>query len=458
MVRGRLTTNGFDAFPSPPVPLPPKWTPTMYVFEKTGRKSAVQFLNEAIRKGILHKIPAAFFRTACQGEIDSAFAGGALGEAQIIIITRDANGGSYRGFCCIKKNYRPLPRRRPNVGGLGFLYVDLICSAPTPKGAVRGVRTWWPNSKAVESGRSMLDFVKMYCRARGWKGIFLRAVTKVITYYYKVGKWRLITECSDIPLSERDPKTGLRKRPRGATQSAEVEDNINSLLSLIKTGQDEETIKHVAKQYFGRYGDFAYYQAGGPPWLDILEQRDEAQEDLDEFGRQIFDFHGDENTRKEAYEIPDQGYLMLWCPTDPNGNRFLPEYRPGGLVGPTTARGRAAAAAAGRRATSLQGGGRRRTRKQRGGEIQKLTATDMMRNSSTILGHKINEIINDVNELTKLPPPKVKSATKISGGRRRSKRRKRRKNTKKKRRRTRRGRSRKRKRRRRTRRGRRRRR
>ena len=44
------------------------------------------------------------------------------------------------------------------------------------------------------------------------------------------------------------------------------------------------------------------------------------------------------------------------------------------------------------------GGGRRRTRKQRGGKIEKLTATDMMRNSTTILGHKINEIIDDVNQ------------------------------------------------------------
>ena len=76
------------------------------------------------------------------------------------------------------------------------------------------------------------------------------------------------------------------------------------------------------------------------------------------------------------------------------------------------------------------GGGRRRTRKQRGGEIQKLTATDMMRNSTTILGHKINEIIDDVNELTKLPPPKVKSATKTSGGRRKTRRNRRRRRKK----------------------------
>ena len=78
----------------------------------------------------------------------------------------------------------------------------------------------------------------------------------------------------------------------------------------------------------------------------------------------------------------------------------------------------------------LFGGGRRRTRKQRGGEIQKLTATDMMRNSTTILGHKINEIIDDVNELTKLPPPKVKSATKTSGGRRKTRRNRRRRRKK----------------------------
>ena len=43
------------------------------------------------------------------------------------------------------------------------------------------------------------------------------------------------------------------------------------------------------------------------------------------------------------------------------------------------------------------GGGRRRTRKQRGGKIEKLTSTDMMR-SSHILGHKINAIIDVVNQ------------------------------------------------------------
>ena len=45
----------------------------------------------------------------------------------------------------------------------------------------------------------------------------------------------------------------------------------------------------------------------------------------------------------------------------------------------------------------LFGGGRRRTRKQRGGKIEKLTAADMMR-SSHILGHKINAIIDVVNQ------------------------------------------------------------
>ena len=65
---------------------------------------------------------------------------------------------------------------------------------------------------------------------------------------------------------------------------------------------------------------------------------------------------------------------------------------------------------------------RRRTRKKRGGEIQKLSATDMMRNSTTILGHKINEIIDDVNAPLSKPP---KSATKTSGGRKRKSRKKR---------------------------------
>ena len=41
--------------------------------------------------------------------------------------------------------------------------------------------------------------------------------------------------------------------------------------------------------------------------------------------------------------------------------------------------------------------GGRRTRKQRGGEIEKLTPTDMMR-SNHILGHKINAIIDVVNQ------------------------------------------------------------
>lgn len=43
-------------------------------------------------------------------------------------------------------------------------------------------------------------------------------------------------------------------------------------------------------------------------------------------------------------------------------------------------------------------GGRRKTRRKRGGEIQKLTVTDMLRNSASILGRKINEIIDIVNQ------------------------------------------------------------
>jgi len=75
---------------------------------------------------------------------------------------------------------------------------------------------------------------------------------------------------------------------------------------------------------------------------------------------------------------------------------------------------------------SQAGGKRRKSRKKRGGEIQKLTATDMLMNSSTILGHKINEIIDDVNELTNLPPSKPpKSAMKTSGGRKKKSRKKR---------------------------------
>ena len=142
--------------------------------------------------------PAAFLRHACRGEIESSFANAALDEADIIIVSLDTTGG-LRGFCCVKKNY-PKP---------GYLYVDLICSAPGAGGAARGFRQRNAAERAqmLESGRSLLQTLKDYCTAAGWRGIFLRAVSNVVTYYYYLG-WRFIKNCGEDTerLGRRGPK------------------------------------------------------------------------------------------------------------------------------------------------------------------------------------------------------------------------------------------------------------
>ena len=310
---------------------------------------------------------AAFLRHACRGEIEAPFAHGALDEADIIIVSNDTTGG-LRGFCCVKKNY-------PKAG---YLYVDLICSAPGVGGAAGGFRQRNQAERAqmLESGRTLLQTLKDYCTAAGWRGIFLRAVSNVVTYYYYLG-WRFIKNCGEVQKDwvdsdQRKLKTFARANPKNS-----------------------DAIDDMARKYFARYGDFSWYK--GITGAELVEGKDEAQDDHDALGVSEYKTMTPASEMLMKYDVPDQGYLMLWCPGDPTGARAASsavDYHPSGAGGGATSGGATSGGA-----TS---GGRRRSK--------------------------------------------------------RSKRRKRRKNTKKKRRRTRRGRSRKRKRRRRTRRGRRRRR
>ena len=172
---------------------------------------------------------AAFLRHACRGEIRADFAHAAFNEADIIIVSRDTTGG-LRGFCCVKKGY-PKP---------GYLYVDLICSAPGAGGAARGFRkrNAAERTQMLESGRSLLQALKEYCTAAGWRGIFLRAVSNVVTYYYYLG-WRFIENCGGIQkdwvdADQRKLKAFARANPKNS-----------------------DAIDAMAKKYFARYGDFA---------------------------------------------------------------------------------------------------------------------------------------------------------------------------------------------------------
>ena len=257
--------------------------------------------------------PAAFLRHACRGEIESSFANAALDEADIIIVSLDTTGG-LRGFCCVKKNY-PKP---------GYLYVDLICSAPGAGGAARGFRQRNAAERAqmLESGRSLLQSLKGYCTAAGWRGIFLRAVSNVVTYYYYLG-WRFIKNCGEVQkdwvdADQRKLKAFVRANPKNS-----------------------DAIDAMARKYFARYGDFSWYK--GITGAELTEGIGGAQDDHDALGASEYKTMTPASEMLMEYDVPDQGYLMLWCPDDPTGARAASsaaDYHPSGAGGGATGGGR----------------------------------------------------------------------------------------------------------------------
>ena len=302
---------------------------------------------------------AAFLRHACRGEIRADFALTALDEADIIIVSLDTTGGR-RGFCCVKKNY---PKE-------GYLYVDLICSAPGPPrgGPAVGLQQRNPEERwaMLESGRSLLQALKDYCTDARWRGIFLRAVSNVITYYYYLG-WRFIANCGDVQ-----------------------KDNVGYDQRQLKIAVDDpnksEEIDALAKKYFSRYGDFAWYK--GITGAELAEGKAEAQDDHDNLGPDEFKSHTPPSEMLMAHDVPDQGYLMLWCPGDPEGVYAASSdanYNPSGLDSAATSgkgKGGGATSGAGGGATS---GGRRHRRSKRGKRRKNTKKKRRKRNHHSLL-------------------------------------------------------------------------
>jgi len=332
---------------------------TLWAFETITTAAAGDMRADANMKATFGKPPtAAFLRHACRGEIESNFAHAALDEADIILVSLDTTGG-LRGFCCVKKNY-PKP---------GYLYVDLICSAPGAGGAAKGFRQRNAAERAqmLESGRSLLQTLKDYCTAAGWRGIFLRAVSNVVTYYYYLG-WRFIKKCGDI---QKD-NVGYDQKQLKAFARANPEDS--------------DDIDAMAKKYFARYGDFSWYK--GITGAELVEGKDEAQDDHDALGASEYKTMTPASEMLMKYDVPDQGYLMLWCPDDPTGARAASSdanYNPSGLDSTATSgkgKGAGATSGAGGGATS---GGRRRRRSKRSKRRKNTKKKRRKRNHHVIL-------------------------------------------------------------------------
>ena len=281
--------------------------------------------------------PAAFLRHACRGEIEASFAQGAFDEADIIIVSLDTTGG-LRGFCCVKKNY-------PKAG---YLYVDLICSAPGPPrgGPAAGFQQRNPEERwaMLESGRSLLQSLKGYCGNAGWRGIFLRAVSNVVTYYYYLG-WRFIKNCGEV-------------------QKSWVDSDQRKLRNFVRANpKNTAAIDDMARKYFARYGDFSWYK--GITGAELAEGKAEAQDDHDALGASEYKSMTPADEKLMDYDTPLQGYLMLWCPDDPVGARAASsaaDYHPSGAGGGATSGGRRRSKRRKRRKNTKK---KRRTRKKR---------------------------------------------------------------------------------------------
>ena len=234
---------------------------------------------------------SAFLRHACRGEIEAQFAHGAFNEADIIIVSTDTTGG-LRGFCCVKKDY-------PKAG---YLYVDLICSAAGPPrgGPAVGFQQRNPEERwqQLESGKTLLQALRGYCAAAGWRGIFLRAVSNVISYYYHLG-WRFIKNCGAV---EKEWIAG-----EVAVQGAFARAN----------PEDSDTIDAMAKHYFAKFGDFSWYK--GITRAELAEGKAEEQEGHDALGPSEYKGMTPFGEMLMKYDVPDQGYLMLWCPPGAGG-------------------------------------------------------------------------------------------------------------------------------------------
>tara|TARA_Y100000590_G_scaffold444364_1_gene575019 strand:+ start:4161 stop:5975 length:1815 start_codon:yes stop_codon:yes gene_type:complete len=155
--------------------------------------SAIKKINIASKqKKYTPKDASSYIKTLCGGDIEVGYGKDEISEADILILSYDLNNdgtqGSLRGFCCVKKHYKPFGSKKL---AKGYLYISLICSSGKPS-----MKTIQQEKKPTlyGSGADMLTWIQWYAQKYNWRAIGLRAINTVIPYYHKFG-WQFIYEC-----------------------------------------------------------------------------------------------------------------------------------------------------------------------------------------------------------------------------------------------------------------------
>jgi hypothetical protein len=118
--------------------------------------------------------------TYCKGDVNKGFGNNALEEANMIFVTFDSKKNNKiagpRAFMCVKKNHLSWSKTPVN----GFYYIELICSAKTKR----------LPKKYSPPGKALLNALKQVVVEKSGKGIGLRAINTVISYYARQD-WKL---------------------------------------------------------------------------------------------------------------------------------------------------------------------------------------------------------------------------------------------------------------------------
>ena len=287
----------------------------------------------------------------CGGDINLDFAVDAFKTANIIMLARDSNN-HLRGV--LASSEIKGDAKSPIRANGAFYYVDLICNAiqyttvPPVKGKVavarpvlakktedsKGLKSTKPSAKkrisvAYPKGSQMLDLLKTisiqqnskYLTEEGipvgtpFKGIILRAINSVVTYYYNLG-WRFKKKCDE---EEKPWKFG----------------DIIALLNLINlknqfiinNGGDGDGILQFEKQgyeeilqkmltSFKQFGDDTGELYTMPSYKKFVDMKTEIQEDLDNDEVDMLSTWGDKGTGAKVSEgdhEPTEGYTMIYC-------------------------------------------------------------------------------------------------------------------------------------------------
>jgi hypothetical protein len=122
--------------------------------------------------------------TYCMGDVNSEFGQEALKDAHMIFVSFDSTAegkiAGPRAFMCVKKDYLSWPQQSDETQN-GFYYIELICSAKPTQSLERG---------RSPPGKALLDALKQVVVEKSGKGIGLRAINTVISYYARQD-WKL---------------------------------------------------------------------------------------------------------------------------------------------------------------------------------------------------------------------------------------------------------------------------